>query len=431
MSITRRCTQFDPRRQARRILLVLALIVASARPTSALTLAEAIDAAMAANPELAALEHEKHALAAAVEQARLLPNPELQAEVENVAGSGGREGDEAAESTLRLTQRLELGGKRSARTRVAASAADAANAELELRRREVIATVKTAFAALLAARQRVSLAKDLEELANEALRSAGSAVGAGAMSSAERDRARLGVTKATSERVLRERQAAAARAALAATWGGSTVVSGDIVGHLDVPIVLPPRDVVLSTALGEHPDILRAEASIAERAATVSLARANRVPDVTVAAGGRHFNDDGDVAALFSLSAPLPLFDRNQGAIAEAEARLARAREERRSADVRLHTSLSAAYDLCVAADEQRALLDDSVLPAAARALETTTVAHKNGLFSYHDVLEARRILYGLRADRIDRLEERFVATVEIERISGLSLIDASQGVLP
>jgi cobalt-zinc-cadmium efflux system outer membrane protein len=131
---------------------------------------------MAADPELAALEQEQRALAAATGQARLLPNPELQTEVENVAGTGGREGDEAAESTLRLTQRLELGGKRTARTLAAASAADMGAADLELRRRELISAVKTGFGAALAAEGRVLVAKDLEQLANDVVRSVGSAV---------------------------------------------------------------------------------------------------------------------------------------------------------------------------------------------------------------------------------------------------------------
>jgi cobalt-zinc-cadmium efflux system outer membrane protein len=236
------------------------------------------------------------------------------------------------------------------------------------------------------------------------------------------------VTRANRERVLRERQAAAARAALAATWSDGTADFDELSGRLDVPIVLPARNELLSASLERHPAVLRADAAIAERAAIVSLARANRIPDVTVAAGARHFNDDDDIAAVFSLSAPLPFFDHNQGALAEAEARLARAREERRSADKALRTALWTAYDQCVAAEEQRALIDDSVLPAANRVLATTMTAYRNGLAPYHEVVDAKRTLYELRIDRIDRLEERYVAAVELERISALTLIDTAKG---
>jgi cobalt-zinc-cadmium efflux system outer membrane protein len=430
MSITHRRTFLPLSRRAKPALAAVAMLIAAAGNATALTLDDAVAAALSASPELAALEQQVRALEAASEQARLLPNPELQTEVENVAGSGSREGDEAAESTLRLSQRLELGGKRAARSHAAASAVEAAAAELELRRRDLTASVKTAFAAALAAQQRVVLARDLEQLANDALRSVSTAVGAGATSAVEHDRAHLTVAKATGERLLRERQAVAARSALAATWGDAGATFGDLAGTLDTRIVLPPRDDFLAAAGGtSHPAIARAEASIAKRAAAVSLERANRIPDVTVAAGGRHFNDDDDVAAVFSLSAPLPLFDRNQGQIAEAEARLAEAREERRSADVTLRTSLSAAYDHYVAADEQRALLEEQVLPAATRALETTTAAYRNGSFPYHEVVAARRTLYELRTERVDRLEERFTAAVELERLSDLALIPLADGV--
>lgn len=431
MSTLRMCTHLDCRRGMPAMLACLAalgVVVATAHAAWPLTLAEAIDAATAASPELAALEQEKRALAAAVDQARVLRNPELQTEVENVGGTGGREGDEAAESTLRLSQTVELGGKRSARTQVAASAADAAAADLELERRDLVARVKAAFAATLAAQQRVALARDLEQLAGDALRSVGSAVGAGAMSSAERDRARLTVANANRELARSERQAAAARAALAATWGDVTARFEDASGRLDASIVLPARENIAAVDLDDHPSILRARATVAEQAAAVSLARANRIPDVTVAAGARHFNDDNDVAAVFSLSAPLPLFDRNRGAVVEAEARLGQAREKLRAAEIALRTSLSAAYEHCVAADEQSRLLDRDVIPAATRAVETTTAAHRAGVVAYQEIVHDRRSLYELRSERIDRLEERYLAAVELERISGLTLIDASEG---
>lgn len=428
MSILRLPTHLDRRAEAFAIFASLALIVTTVRPAWTLTLAEAVSAATAANPELAALEQEQRALTAAIDQARVLPNPELQTEVENVGGTGAREGDEAAESTLRLSQTIELGGKRSARIEAAVSAADVAAANLELERRDVVAGVKAAFAQALAAQQRAALAKDLEHLAHDALRSVGSAVGAGAMSSAERDRARLVVANANRELAQRERQAAAARAALAATWGDATARFQDVSGRLDISAALPARETIVSANLDEHPTMLRARAAVAEQAAAVSVARAQRVPDVTVAAGARHFNDDDDVAAVFSLSAPLPLFDRNRGAVAEAEARLGRAREELRAAEIALRTSLLAAYEQCLAAEEQGTLLDRNVIPAANRALETTTAAHRAGVVAYHEVVEDRRNVYALRNERIDRLEERYLAVVELERISGLTLIDASRG---
>jgi len=418
------------RSAARTIIACTAIIAGSSHAACALTLAEAVEAAMAAHPDLAALEHERQALVAAVGQARLLPNPELQTEVENVAGNGSRKDDDAAESTLRLAQRFELGGKRTARARVATASVDVAAAEVELRRRQLAAEVKIAFAAALAAEQRSALARDLERLAADALRSAGSAVEAGALSTAERDRARLDETKAQRERVLRERQAIAARASLAASWGDTVAFSGELVGRLGLPISLPSRDRLSSLEIESHPAILHAEALIAERSAAVSLERAKRVPDVSVAAGARHFNDEDDVAAVFSISAPLPLFDRNQGAMAEAEARLAKARAERRSVELSLRTSLLAAYDECVSAEEQRVLIEDSVIPAAERALETVTAAHRRGLSPYHEVVDAKRALNDVRLDRIDLLEMHFAAIAELERVSGLSLAGVSTGEL-
>ena len=48
-----------------------------------------------------------------------LPNPELSVTLENVAGDGAYQGDDAAELTIELSQPIELGGKRQLRREAA------------------------------------------------------------------------------------------------------------------------------------------------------------------------------------------------------------------------------------------------------------------------------------------------------------------------
>src|SRR3546814_15290238 len=89
--------------------------------------------------------------------------------------------------------------------------------------------------------------------------------------------------------------------------------------------------------IGAVPDIAPDEASLAvnpkyalitvaiERArAGIAVATAAAVPDPTLRAGFRRYNDDDSSAIVVGVSVPIPVFDRNRGAILEARQSLDR-----------------------------------------------------------------------------------------------------------
>ena len=76
---------------------------AAPEPSGLLSLREAIAAALLGNPELTAFGYEVRAAEAQALQARRWPNPELEVEVDNFAGSGERAGFGSSEFTLSLS----------------------------------------------------------------------------------------------------------------------------------------------------------------------------------------------------------------------------------------------------------------------------------------------------------------------------------------
>src|SRR5437660_1513548 len=114
-------------------------------PTAVLTLPQALALALLQNPELRAFAWEVRVAEARTLQAGLRPNPELGLDIENVAGTGAFQGGRSAETTLRLSQVIELGGKRARRLRVAALERDLAAWDYETKRVEVLTAVAQAF----------------------------------------------------------------------------------------------------------------------------------------------------------------------------------------------------------------------------------------------------------------------------------------------
>ena len=103
--------------QLRAALLAGALIATSgAAWAEPLTLPKALTQA-GNSPRITQAKAQTEAAEACARQAGASPNPEFSLEVENFAGTGPFRNVRSAETTLALSQRLELGGKRGAMRR--------------------------------------------------------------------------------------------------------------------------------------------------------------------------------------------------------------------------------------------------------------------------------------------------------------------------
>ena len=95
-------------------------VTTAEEPRGVLSLRDVLRLALLRNPELSAFTYERRAAEARELQAGILPNPSFSAELENVAGTGSTTKDvRSAETTLQLSQFIELGGKRAKRLRLA------------------------------------------------------------------------------------------------------------------------------------------------------------------------------------------------------------------------------------------------------------------------------------------------------------------------
>src|SRR5262245_47550491 len=169
-------------------------------PSGTLALRDAVARALAGSADVRAAARGIRVHEALAVQAGAFPNPELSGEVENVGGSGARQGFEQTESTVLLAQRIELGGKRGARMRLAEQERSLARWDHEAARLAVVAAATKAFFSALAAQERLGLAVEMERLARDTAAAIARSVAAGATTPVESTRARLAVARAAVER---------------------------------------------------------------------------------------------------------------------------------------------------------------------------------------------------------------------------------------
>ncbi len=390
----------------------------SEEPAGEVTLRQSLALALLRNPDLAIAAWETRAWEARQLQAGARPNPTLEVDVDNIAGSSSYRGTDQAEYTVRLGQMIELGGKRAARIHQAAMSGTAAQWVYESRRLVVIGSVADAFVATLGAQQRVALAEQSLITAQQAVQIADERVIAGKSAPVEAARAGLALTDARLTLARSQRQLISARTQLAATWGSSQPRFTQVAAVVD-ELVAPPPFAVLAARLSQHPDLLRYEAEADTQASMVELERATAVPDVTVGAGYRRFSADDAHAFVASASIPLPVFDRNRGAIAEAQHRLAKAKAQRHAAEVMLTSELTATYQRFSSAYEACEQLKRDSVPVAEKVYLDVEAGYRAGKFSYLDLLEAQRAVAAIRLQFIDATVDYHQAAAILERLSG------------
>lgn len=440
------------------VLCALALVVSSAASAWAqevagdITLTQAISLALAKNPELAASAFEVTAAEGRVEQAGLRVNPELSLELENFAGTGVARGAKALETTLTLSQVVELGGKRALRTEVAASDRDLTQVDRRAQQLDVLAEVTRRFIAVVAAQERLALATSAKDITQRTLDAISTRVEAARSPEAERSRARITHTRASIEEQQAKSELRAARFALSAMWGGAEFTRTSSIGADDVgfgaargdlttpgPIgtdrvgftkargdlmALKPTQpfAALITRLDRNPDFLRFASEARVRDAELQLARAQARPNLAFGGGVRRLNESSDTALVASFSISLPTHDRNQGAIRAAEARRAQSSAARDAAFSRARATVYGLYEELSASRSRVETLRAEALPQADRALQETGYGYERGRFSYLELATAQRDQLELKAALIDAAADYHRILAELERLTGEAL---------
>lgn len=382
---------------------------APAQPELTLQMARA--KALQHNPALQALAFEVSAQDGAVRQAGAIPNPELSGLIEDRQRA-------TRTTTVQLTQTVETGGKRGARIEAAQRGRDLAQAALQAKRADVLADTSVAFYALLAAQSQAELADQTLHLARQSLAAATARVAAGKNSPLDETRARIAESGAEIELEQARGELDNARESLAMLWGGNGSELQRAEGELNkLPDVGPLP--ALSARLQQAPAVNNARLELERRNALSLLETSRRNPDLAVTLGSKKDEQLGRRQAVFGVSVPLPLFDRNQGGIMEAQQRTEIARAELASAQLSAASKLRLAHARLMLAKRQAEALERDQLPGAQSTLEATRKGYEYGKFTLLDVFDAQRVYLQAKAQHLRVLAAAHAAAAEIERILG------------
>ncbi|WP_078083832.1 TolC family protein [Microbulbifer mangrovi] len=391
---------------------------AAVAPPKLLSLQEAIGLTLQRNPSLAVFEFRERALSGRAQTAALRPGINLDAELENFAGS---DGNKNAELTVALSSVIELGGKRDARV----AAVNSERLLLDMQRRiqalDLMGEVTRRYVGVLAGSERETLASDAVRLALDTLTAVSARVSAGGAPQAEQLRAEAALSRARLALGAVQQQLHADRIALAALWGDlsaefsvTSAALYDVGGAGDFETFFQRVE--------ESPYLARFATQERVAATQLRLARTGARAEIGWSVGVRQSRETDSTSMVAGVSVPLFTGRRASGEIASAQAALDGISPQREATRLNLYAQLNRAFSLRAQAIDAVRQLRGEVIPAQMHALKETERYYRAGRYGYQEWVSAREELLDTRGALINEAATALLAAAEIEQLTAASL---------
>jgi cobalt-zinc-cadmium efflux system outer membrane protein len=394
------------------VVVVLALARSEAGAQTTLTLAEAIARARADAPVAAAARARLEASRLALDQAGRPVNPVFEFRTENL-WSGAPSGALPLDTFAEVTQTIEIGGKRGARRGIAEAGAGAADAAVALVSYRLARDVSRAFmqAVRLRERQR-ALAAQTADLA-EIVRVLDRRVAEGTTAEADLLKLKVEQARADTDATLGGVAAARALAEMTAIADVGSPSLDVLAAPAAPPLPLDPDE----GAILRRPDVVAAQRAVESARQTLALESARGVPDVSVNAGYKRTL--GYDTGLFTVTMPIPIFERNRVGSILAEGQVTAATRELAATERRARAEATATRAatqtlLTRARDARRQLVEP-----ALGARDAARSAFALGALDVLRLVDAERVYTEAVLVAIDLEAEAVLAAIEARLAAG------------
>lgn len=402
-------------------------------PVQGISAGDLIRRALSSNAELAAARLEIERARARLRQAGLRPNPTL--DFEQQQGVFNSPGERV--TSVGVSVPLELGGKRRRRIDLAQAEFEAAQAEVADRERRLANEVRTAYAEALAAARELSITAELNSVDVQTARVVEARVSEGDAAPLELNLLRVEVERLRSRRalVVGRLQAALLRLkSLTGTPAAEQLRLREDLTAFALPDPPASLEAAVEVALRSRPDLQLARLTEEVAQAGLRLARAQAVPDVVAfsryARNRSTFDQtpigsitDRDKIFAYGVSVSIPVFNRNQGAKAEAQTAIAQAQQRRQFIEAAVRAEVSSAYARYQAATQAISTFEQGVIALSNENIKAIRGAYQVGAFRVTELLTEQRRLIDSQREYTEALAERYRAQADLQAALGTTFI--------
>jgi cobalt-zinc-cadmium efflux system outer membrane protein len=352
-------------------------------------------------------------------QAGMLPNPVIGYEGDQIRGGSYGGGEQGGF----VQQTIPLGGKLGLRHDVYVAQQRTGELALATQQQRVEADLESSFYAALALQQEVETRKHLAALATDAAQTARQLANVGQADAPDVLQSEVEQEQAALDTLSAQRRYIAAFHQLAATAGEPDLPLARVTGDLNASPAPPPS---LDSILEQSPAVQQADQAVHAAEAELRSTRREVVPDLTLRAGEQWNNElirqNPNVAtgaqSFASASIDLPLWNRNQGNIASAQASLSAAQAEAQRVRLALRHSAAPLIEQYSIAAAQTTRYKADLLPRAQRAWELYSDRYRQMAAAYPQALVSERTLFQLQIAYIQSLGELWQSSTRLRHFT-------------
>lgn len=333
--------------------------------------------------------------------------------------------DRTFDTVVAVSQLIEI-GKRKHRIASAQAGVEAAEAQFRDAKRTLDTAVIKAYSDVLLAEANVRVLNDSADSMNEEARLADIRLKAGDISSTELKQIEVEADK------LEEEAKAAAASASAARITLSTLIGSDSpkdawnpTDTLDTlaatPAPNPPADDDV------RPDLAAAQAGLEKAEAELRGQKALNIPDPTVSVAYEHEPPDGPNSMGFSVSVPLPTWNRHKGEIYAAQVARNDALREIHRIKAEIVSDRNQTNVAYTSAVERWKNYTGTVQPKSAQIKENISFAYKKGGATLLDLLSAQRTDNEIRLNTAQAAADTLSALADLAAALNVELKTGSE----
>lgn len=374
------------------------------------TLPQLQQMALEHNPTLVQARMRVAAARGACLQVGLYPNPII-GYVGDEIGNERRAGQQGAV----VSQEIVTAGKLRLSRATASHEVQQAQWEATAQEQRVLNDAAAGFYDVLAAQRAVELSEQLLRISEESVRAAEQLFAAKEVS-------RVDVLEAQTEAETTRLRLRTARNRSQAAWQRLAAVLGQpdmplltLAGRLEEDLPLLAWEEVLQQLMVRSPELARAREGVQRTRSALARQCAERVPNFDLQASVQHDNASKDDFTSIEARFPLPVFNRNQGNIARAQAEIIGAQHEVQRLELELRDRLAGAFQRYNDAREEVDAYQQRILPNARNTLDLVRAGYQQGEVSYIGLLTAQRTYFNAALNHLESLRRLRTNTVAIQ----------------
>lgn len=364
----------------------------SAATPTRLSLGMATEILMARNPTLLRERQNIAVARGSLIGAQKRPNPEFQLSSESYPLFESNPGPliNNSETILAVSQTIETAGKRGKRTAVAMQDVQVSESSLEDVIRQLKLEMRNRYFAVSLAKAQYDLAQEIVSEYDKVVKVNEARYKQGEVSGFEFSRLQTERLRFFNDVVEAELQLKNSKAALLELLGADPGITDfDVTDTLNsAPLSMSLPD-LQRQALQARADLIAQRQRVERGSREVRLQKSEAVPNITPSFGYKRTFNQNTVA--FGVNVPLPLFNRNQGGIAQANAQFEQQRYEQTRVELEVRRDVQQAFNSVQAQNQRVEALQKTYVPSAQRARDIAESSYRLGALELIGFLDVQR----------------------------------------